>query len=73
MMLASFWDVFSNPAALAVTLAMLVPIVAVIASFWHSTEVAKSRDALKRSMVERGYSASEILQVLAAGDKKEKK
>lgn len=62
-------DMLSNPA----TAVFIVPVVAIIAYFWHETCKARSTNELKQSMVERGMSAQEIEQVMNAGVKPTKK
>ena len=54
-------------------LAMMIPIVAIIAYYWHLTCKVNSNNELKRDMLERGMSAEEIERVLNAGkaDKEE--
>lgn len=66
MLLASFWDLVSNPATLAIFMSMMIPIVAIIAGYWHSVEKTRSINSLKQTMLERGMSAEEIERVLAA-------
>ena len=62
-------DMLSDPA----TAVFVVPVVAIIAYFWHETCKARSNNELKQSMVERGMSAQEIEQVVNAGIKPTKK
>lgn len=62
-------DMLSDPA----TVVFAVPIVAIVAYFWHETLKARSTNELKQSMVERGMSAQEIEQVINAGVKPNKK
>ena len=68
-MLASFWDFTSNPATLAIFMAMLIPLAGIITAVWRGIERTKSVNALKQSMIERGMSVDEIERVLAAGGK----
>ena len=68
------WDkIFANPANLAVFMALCIPIVSVIAYYWHETLKNRSNNELKRSMLERGMSAQEIEQVINSGTEKAKK
>lgn len=62
--------ILSNPGNLVLILAMSIPIIAIVGSFW--SEVVKNRDnnQLKKAMLERGMSAEEIEQVINAGIKK---
>lgn len=48
--------------------AMALPIIGVIAFYWHKTAKALSENELKRSMVERGMSVDEIERVLGKRD-----
>ncbi len=66
-------DLLSNPAVGPVIMVFAVPIVAIIAHFWHETLKTRSNNELKQSMVERGMSAQEIEQVINAGVKPTKK
>jgi hypothetical protein len=45
---------------------VLVPVTAIIATFWLNAVKVRSRNSLKQSMVERGMSADEIDRVLKA-------
>src|SRR5262245_61283511 len=45
---------------------VLIPITAIIATFWTNAVKVRSANALKQSMVERGMSAEEIERVLKA-------
>ena len=65
--------IFLNPDTAAVFLIFSIPIVAIIAYYWHESIKARSINELKRSMVDRGMSAQEIEQVLNAGSKVSKK
>ena len=62
-------NMLSDPA----TAVFVVPVVAIIAYFWHETAKARSTNELKQSMVERGMSAEEIERVVNAGVKPTKK
>lgn len=39
-----------------------------LSSNWRQVKVTEQQVALKREMIERGYSADEIVRVLAAGE-----
>ena len=68
------WEkIFSNTDTLAVTLALSIPIVAVVGYYWHEVLKHRSNNELKRSMLERGMSAQEIEQIMNAGTKGAKK
>ena len=60
-------EIVWNEETLGVILGCAIPIVAIVAYFWHRTEKATSESKLKQSMIERGMSAEEIERVLAAG------
>ena len=45
---------------------VLIPVTAIIATFWCAAVKERSRNALKQSMVERGMSVEEIDRVLKA-------
>ncbi len=51
---------------IALAMSMLIPIAGIICSYWFKAQKVRSENALKRAMVERGMSANEIVQVLAA-------
>jgi hypothetical protein len=48
-----------------------LPIVTVIAYYWYKVNQTRSDNELKQRMVDRGMSAAEIEQVLAAKSKDE--
>jgi hypothetical protein len=62
-------EIVWNENTVAVVCVFSVPIVAIVATFWSGVEKTRSRNDLKRSMVERGMSADEIERVMAAGGK----
>lgn len=57
------WD----KGTLSVVMAFAVPITVVICMAWYKVVKVKSLNNLKRAMVNRGMSAEEIKQVIAAG------
>ena len=63
-------EIFWNEQTIAVVMVFAVPIIAILAVFWHKLETHKSDNELKRSMVERGFTADEIERVIAAGAEK---
>lgn len=65
--------IFSNPQITALVMVFGVPIVSVIAYYWHETLKNRSNNQLKQSMLDRGMSAQEIEQVINAGSKPDKK
>ncbi len=65
--------IFSRPEITALVMVFSVPIVALIAYYWHETLKARSNNELKQSMLDRGMSAQEIEQVINAGSRPDKK
>ncbi|MCF7973246.1 MAG: hypothetical protein K9N55_05495 [Phycisphaerae bacterium] len=65
--------IFSNPESLGLLMVFSIPIVSVLAYYWHETVKTRSNNELKQSMLERGMSAQEIEQVINAGVKTDKK
>jgi hypothetical protein len=55
-----------NEGTIAITLSLLIPVVAIISGAWYKIERMRSENGLKRSMVERGMSVDEIERVLSA-------
>ena len=66
-------QIFSNPAMTALVMSLSIPIIGIVAYYWHETLKVRSNNELKRSMVERGMPAQEIEQILNAGVKADKK
>jgi hypothetical protein len=66
-------NLFSNPESFGLLMVFSIPIVSIIAYYWHETLKARSNNELKQSMLERGMSAQEIEQVINAGAKTDKK
>jgi hypothetical protein len=62
MLAEILWDQNS----IAVVGVFSVPVVSIIATFYYKIERVRSENELKRSMVERGMSADEIVRVMAA-------
>jgi hypothetical protein len=65
--------IFSNPEITALVMVFSIPIVSVIAYYWHETLKTRSNNELKQSMLERGMSAEEIERVINAGARSAKK
>lgn len=64
------WEkIFSDPVNIVLTMALSIPIIAVIGYYWHEVLKTRSNNELKQSMLERGMSAQEIEQVMNAGNK----
>jgi hypothetical protein len=47
-----------------------IPIIAIVMYWWYEIRKVTSEAALKQAMVERGYSANEIVHVLTSGNGK---
>jgi len=67
MLLAQVWHTMFQMPQVAVIMGCLIPVVAIISSFWYKGQKARSENNLKRAMVERGMSVEEIERVLSAG------
>jgi hypothetical protein len=59
-------EIIWNAQTLIPALALAIPIVAIIGTFWFKLEKTKSDNQLKLRMVERGMTVEEIERVLAA-------
>lgn len=57
-----------NAGTISIIGAMALPIIGVIAFYWHKTAKTLSENELKRSMIERGMSVEEIERVLGKRD-----
>ena len=66
MFAQSAWNQLFALPQVAIIMACLIPIVAVIAYYWHMTQKVHSENDLKRTMVERGLPTSEIERVIRA-------
>lgn len=55
-----------NLATIGCVMALSIPIVAIIATYWYKWNRSREEIDLKRKMVERGMSAEEIERVLLA-------
>ena len=51
----------------AVGLPMLVGMVSVVMSHWRQARVAEQQTILKRELLDRGFTADEIVRVIEAG------
>lgn len=68
MLLASFMD--AGGAIVPILMFGMggaIPIVGIIAYYWHRTIVVRESTELKRMMIERGMTADEIIDVIEAG------
>jgi hypothetical protein len=62
-----FWNAFLRPDVLGIVFGCAIPIVAIVAGFWYQTAKVRSENDLKRSMIERGFTAEDVERVLRAG------
>ena len=46
---------------IAIVMGCLIPIVDIIAGYWYKAQKVRSENQLKRSMIERGMSATDIV------------
>ncbi|MBN1123628.1 MAG: hypothetical protein JXA82_01375 [Sedimentisphaerales bacterium] len=68
------WDkILQNPQSIVIIMVFSIPIVSIVAYYWHEVLKNRSDNELKKSMLERGMSAQEIEQVINAGTKKARK
>ena len=68
MLAYSLWESIFRLPQIAVIMGCLVPIAAILGSFWYKAQKNKQDNDLKRTMLERGMSAEEIERVISAGD-----
>ena len=59
-------DSILRPDILAILAGCMIPIVAIVGGLWSKTVREKSKNELKRAMVERGMTADDIEVVLGA-------
>ena len=59
-------DSILRPDILAIIAGCMIPIVAIVGGLWSKTVREKSKNELKRAMVERGMTADDIELVLGA-------
>ena len=57
-------EIVWNQQTVGIVMTMSVPIVAILAGTWMQVEKTRSRNDLKRSMIERGMSIDEMQRVL---------
>ena len=67
MLAYSIWESIFRMPQLPIIMGCLIPITAIIGSFWYKAQKVKSDKDLKLSMLERGMSAEEIERVISAG------
>ena len=66
-------EILAHPWTVMIILIFGLPIVAVIAHYWHEVLKTRSDNQLKQSMLDRGMSAEEIEQVMNAGNTSKKR
>ena len=59
-------DHWFQPQITVPILIFAIPIVAIVAAFWHASIKTRAETELKRQMIEAGMSAEDIERVLAA-------
>lgn len=69
MLAESLLDRMFDMPQFAVLLGCLIPIAAILGGLWYKAQRAKSDNELKRSLVDRGLSVTEIERIMAAGRK----
>ncbi|MBN2211156.1 MAG: hypothetical protein JW709_07145 [Sedimentisphaerales bacterium] len=62
-------EFFENTGSVMFIMIFSIPIVGIIAHYWHEIHKTRSNNELKQSMLDRGMSAEEIERVLNAGSK----
>ena len=67
MLAYSIWESIFRIPQLPIIMGCLIPIVAIICSFWYKAQKVRSDKELKLSMLQRGMSAEEIERVISAG------
>ncbi|MCH8967797.1 MAG: hypothetical protein IIA66_01620 [Planctomycetes bacterium] len=67
MLAYSLWESIFRIPQLPIIMGCLIPITAIIGSFWYKAQKNKHDHDLKRTMLERGMSAEEIERVISAG------
>ncbi len=70
-MMALLSEIVWSRQTIAVCGAFAVPLAAILGTAWYKMNKVRYECELKRSMIERGMSADEIEQVIAAGRKDE--
>ncbi|HNO76524.1 MAG TPA: hypothetical protein PKN33_00565 [Phycisphaerae bacterium] len=67
MLADSFWSSLFQFPQIAIVMGCLTGMTVIIGVIWSQVERAKSKNELKRSMVERGMTAEEIERIIEAG------
>ncbi|MCA9253512.1 MAG: hypothetical protein R3E58_02400 [Phycisphaerae bacterium] len=72
MLADSFWSSLFQFPQIAIVMGCLTGMTVIVGVIWSQVERAKSKDELKRSMVERGMTAEEIERIIEAGQDEKK-
>ncbi len=67
MLAYSLWESIFRMPQIAVIMGCLVPIAAILGSFWYKVQKVRSENDLNLSMLKRGMSDEEIERVISAG------
>jgi len=73
MLADTAWSTLFQLPQIAIVMGCLTGIAVIIGVCWIQVEKTKSKNELKRSMVERGMSAEEIERIIEAGQEKNKR
>ena len=68
MLAESFWSSMFQFPQIAVVMGCLTGMTVIVGICWSQVEKTKSKNELKRSMVERGLSAEEIERIMDVGE-----
>ncbi len=72
MLATSFWSSLFQFPQIAIVMGCLTGMTVIIGVIWSQVERTKSKNELKRSMVERGMTAEEIERIIEAGQDEKK-
>ncbi|GJM24402.1 MAG: hypothetical protein DHS20C16_08170 [Phycisphaerae bacterium] len=68
MLADTAWSSLFQLPQIAIVAGCLTGIIAIAGVFWSHVEKTKSKNELKRSLVERGMSVEEIERIIEAGE-----
>lgn len=66
MLAGQAWQVIFGMPQIAVIMGCLIPIAGIIAGAWCKAQHVRSEHDLKRTLVEQGLSADDIVRIIAA-------
>ena len=66
MLAGQAWQVIFGMPQIAVIMGCLIPIAGIIAGAWCKAQNTRSEAELKRTLVEQGLSADDIVRIIAA-------